>query len=141
MKKVTFLSRVAAQNLVPPKDAVIISIHDCSQSAAFLKEGWLDRLTLEFHDTDGTAMGLTVFNEAMSKQVWDFLEQHKKTCSELFVHCQMGESRSGAVALVAAETYNVPCFKGSMPATWQNHTIYNRKVYRELLNWWADNLL
>ena len=132
MNYVRFLSRRAAEQLAPPGRCAIISIHDVSEPPAQLQDGWLHRLTLRFHDTDGSQLGLEVFSVEQARSCVDFVNEVKDSCEALYVHCQMGESRSGAVALFFSELLRLQCFKAEHPVDATRHTNYNRKVYRSL---------
>jgi predicted protein tyrosine phosphatase len=141
MKKVTFVSRYTAENLVAINGAVIVSIHDRSEVPADLDEDWDDRLTLEFHDTDGTIGGLKLFAAEHALQVWDFVTKHRTTAQELIVHCHAGESRSGAIALAVAEVLAIPCYKNRLRVTRESHRFYNRLVYQEMLDWYNNQVV
>lgn len=132
MNHVTFISREQAQRLVPPAGAVIISVHDKSEAPAQLQNGWAGRLTLEFHDTDGRSLGLTAFSAAMAAQVWQFVDSHLEA-PELFVHCQMGVSRSAAIAMAIALPLAVPCYCNDRAVTPSSHPWLNKQVYFEVL--------
>ncbi len=136
MRLIRFLPRVVAAAYRPTAGSVLVSIHDVSEAPLVPQPGWAAVLTQRFHDTDGTLMGLEVFSRAQAAQVLAFAEQHAE-CDEFVVHCQMGASRSAAVALFLSEKYGVACYKQSAPVTWESLKVYNRLVYRQLMN--VDN--
>jgi predicted protein tyrosine phosphatase len=136
MQNIRFLPRAVAAAYRPAPGAVLISIHDRSESPLTPQEGWAEVLVQRFHDTDGEQIGLEVFSEAQARELLGFVEGHQ-SCSELVVHCSLGQSRSAAVALYFSEKYGVPCYKERVPVTWENWRLYNRLVYRRLYN--ADN--
>ncbi len=136
MNHIRFLPRAVAAVYKPLEGAVLISIHDRSEGPLAPQSGWRDVLYQRFHDTDGTIMGLEVFSGEQAREILDFVEQNKD-CDELVVHCQMGQSRSAAVAIYLSEKYGVPCYKENTPVTWENWKVYNRLVYRRLCN--VDN--
>lgn len=136
MNRIRFLPRVVAGAYRPADNSILISIHDRSEPPLTPQPGWASVLVQRFHDTDGTIMGLEVFSVEQAREILSFVEQHRD-CDELIVHCQMGQSRSAGVALYLAEKYGVPCFKESVPVTWENLKVYNRLVYRRLMN--VDN--
>lgn len=138
MDAIRFLPRVVAGAYQPAAGSVLISIHDLSEPPLLPQPGWAAVLYQRFHDTDGGQQGLELFSDEQARQVLAFAAQHEQA-PELVVHCQMGQSRSAAVALYLAERYGVPCFKEHTPVTWQNWKIYNRFVYRRLLT--VDNAL
>ncbi len=131
MEKVVFLPRVVAGRWQPAPRSVLISIHDVSEPPLQPQPGWDDVLYLRFHDTDGQQMGLEVFSTAQAQEVLAFIDRHCDA-HHLVVHCQMGHSRSAAVALFAAEMLGVPCFKEQTPVTGLSWRSYNRKVYATL---------
>lgn len=131
MQKVFFLPRVVAARWHPNPESVLISIHDRSEEQLSPQPGWENVLYLRFHDTDGQQMGLEVFSPQQAQAVLDFVDQHQN-CSELVVHCAMGQSRSAAIALFVSEVQGIPCFKEQTPVTAMTWRSYNRKVYSTL---------
>lgn len=136
MNNVTFLSRAMAAKHIPVAGSVLISIHDKSEPQFVPGAGWADVLYLSFHDMDVDTLGLDMFSACQARQVLDFAEKHQ-SCAQIVVHCQMGQSRSGAVAMYLSEKYGVPCFKQTIPVSYLNYRIYNKLVYRVLCN--VDN--
>lgn len=126
-----FLPRPLAEKYLPPDNSVIISFYDAAEGQASFLGSWVDILRIEAHDIDVPRPGHILFNEVHAKQVLDFLEKYK-TCQQVVVHCTMGQSRSAAVALFAAEHYEAPCFKVKMPVTWRNWPGYNKHIYSTL---------
>lgn len=131
MQNTRFLSRELASKYTPKPGAVLIAIHDISESPLKAYPAWRDALHLRFHDTDGSAMGLEVFAPHQAQSVLGFVARHS-ACSELVVHCSAGRSRSAAVALFLAEEAKVPCLKVNQPVTRQSWPYYNRRVYEVL---------
>lgn len=131
MNRIRFLPRPVAERYIPAANSVLISIHDVSEAAATLQPGWLDVLVLRFHDTDGQQMGLEVFSETQAREVLAFAQRHQE-CDELVVHCQMGHSRSAAIAIYLSERYGAPCFKEQRAVNWESWKSYNKLVYRRL---------
>ena len=131
MKRIRFLPRVVAELYKPAPNSALISIHDVSEAPATLQPGWLDVLVLRFHDTDGQQVGLEVFSEAQAREVLAFARRHHG-CDELVVHCQMGHSRSAAIAIYLSEQYGVPCFKEQRAVNWESWKGYNKLIYRRL---------
>ena len=133
LEKVVFISRVKAERLTPPANAVIISIHDVSEPPASLGEGWVDRLTLCFHDTDKTDSVLTGFSGNDARRVIAFVEKHAGSAEKLYIHCALGISRSAGAALALSELYDVPCFADNFAVSFENYKVYNRLVYRKIM--------
>lgn len=138
MNAIRFLPRVAAGAYRPQAGSVLISIHDISEPPLQPQPGWAAVHYQRFHDTDGGQAGLELFSAEQARAILAFAAEHAQA-PELVVHCQMGQSRSAAVALYLAERYGVPCFKEHTLVTWQNWKVYNRFVYRRLLT--VDNAL
>jgi predicted protein tyrosine phosphatase len=133
MQHIRFLPRAVAATYRPAPGAVLISIHDRSEPPLTPQTGWADVLVQRFHDTDGGQMGLEVFSEAQARELLAFVERNQ-ACTELVVHCSLGQSRSAAVAIYLSEKYGVPCFKEQVRVTWETWKLYNRLVYRKLHN-------
>lgn len=55
-------------------------------------------LRMEFDDIDRILPGTFPFTQLMAKQVWDFVLEWKDKVSLIGVHCNMGVSRSPAIA-------------------------------------------
>lgn len=102
MKSVVFYPRAVAEKLAPTGQEVIVSIHDRNQGPAALQSGWKDVLRLSFHDTDVAKENYDVFNEAQAREVIDFIARHADV-ERIVVHCNMGVSRSAAVAMFISD--------------------------------------
>lgn len=131
MQFVRFISRHQAETLAAHPKAAIISVHDQDEAPAALAQGWAERLTLRFHDVDEQKPGLETFNHDMARQCLEFIDRNAG-CEHLIVHCQLGQSRSGAIALFASEFLGVPCIKDTLPINGLSYKLYNRLVYRKL---------
>lgn len=129
LNRICFISRQAAESLVPPPNSVIVSIHDRSEQPVRLHAGWFDRLTLSFHDRGNDLLGLVPFTPELARQCIDFFEQHVQLRDAIFVQCHLGQSRSAAIALFFAEEAGVPCFKGEDRVRTADYPLYNRAVY------------
>lgn len=130
--KFIFVPRVVAEQMTPSENSVIISFYDKSEAPANLN-GWKDILRIRCHDTDGTLMGLEVFDAKMANQISDFAKKHFPHVDHFYVHCQLGQSRSGATALALSEFFQVPCFKQSLLVDTFGYPIYNKLVYSKVL--------
>ena len=126
MKQVAFVSRDAAEHIVPDKDnnGAIISINS-DNDLAKLHKAWKHKLFLVFHDLDKFYEGYTLFNEEHAKQIIAFLEEVKDVHT-VVVHCDAGVSRSSAVSKFIAERYGL-YFD-------ENYSIYNKFVF-SILKW------
>lgn len=131
MERATFISRHVAERLTPPPWSVLVSIHDRSEPRIVPQSGWQDVLYLRFHDSDGSHLGLEHFSLEQGLETLRFVHKHLDAY-ELVVHCQMGVSRSAAVALFCAEVLGIPCFTSKDAATFTSHTAYNRRVLKLL---------
>lgn len=84
---------------------VVISIHDPGKPPARIPQqpGLQDSLVLAFHDVEplpifGFPPGFHLMTPAQAGQIREFFEKHNGTVETLVVHCEMGISRSPAVA-------------------------------------------
>ena len=132
MKSVVFYPRSVAQTLQPTGSEVIVSIHDRSQEPAALQDGWKDILRLSFHDMDVVKKDYDLFNEDQAREVIAFIEKHVDA-ERIVVHCNMGVSRSAAVAMFISDQQERNLFQQGraffhpdLPAQ------YNRLVYSTL---------
>ena len=140
---VVFLSRFAVQKLAPNTNSIVISMSVPGDPVTFAA-GWRAVLQLEFHDiseeTIAAAIG-SVPNAAdegnlaleyvekvyrwpdtyHAQAIKSFLAEFDRGCSDfvdVIVHCDMGKSRSAAVAQFIANRYQVPILNDS--PEWQH---------------------
>ena len=132
-ESVVFVSRFNVQKLIPDAHAIVISLTIPNDPVRF-EPGWRGVLQLEFHDVSEEFLGLDVGslpdadNEGHlvaefkgrifrlpdvhhAKAIVNFLTEHQGGCSDfvsVIVHCDMGRSRSAAVAQFVADRYEVP---------------------------------
>ena len=130
---ITFISRNQAQNMVPLPNSVIVSFYDISEEPATLHEDWKAICRIRCHNKDTPTLGLELFNDEMANKIASFAKDHFDTADHFYVHCQLGQSRSGATALAISEFFNVPCYKEKLPVTTFSYTVYNKLVYRKTL--------
>jgi predicted protein tyrosine phosphatase len=128
--RVSCWPRPVLERITPPPGAILISVYDRSEEPLSAHPGWADVLKLRFHDTDGSQMGLEVFSSEHAAAVLQFLQRHPH-CSEIFVHCAAGQSRSAAIAMFIGEAFGLPIYKQNLPLP-SSYALYNRKVYRTL---------
>lgn len=132
MKSVVFYPRAIAEKLQPTGSEVIVSIHDRVQGPAALQTGWKDVLFLSFHDTDVAKDGYDLFNEEQAGQVIDFIARHADV-ERIVVHCNMGVSRSAAVAMFIADQQDRNLFQQGRAFFHPDRPPqYNRLVYSTL---------
>lgn len=137
MPSVAFYPRAVAQRLVPDDQGVIISIHDAGQMPADLHPDWNDVLRLSFHDIDVAEDGFELFDASMAQEVMDFATRHAdKPC--ITVHCNMGVSRSAAIALFLSEWQNRDLYQQGRRCL-NIPDSYNRTVHRVLTNTWLGD--
>lgn len=130
--KVSFWSRVQASRMTPPPNAILISIYDPSDGPVYLQPGWKAVLGLCFHDTDGSQMGLKVFDTEMARSILSFIRDNLD-CEHIFVHCAAGQSRSAAVAMALGDEMRVGVYRQSAPLP-DRYSLHNRRVYRILID-------
>jgi rhodanese-related sulfurtransferase len=139
MDRIVFFSRRHAAAQLPPAGAVLISIHQNNEPQLELRPGWAAILYSRFHDDCGSTMGLEQFTADHAAQMLEFVAQHR-SASELYVHCQVGRSRSAAVALFFSDLLGVPCFKPDegfagglskrrVPVKLPDYKFHNRRVH------------
>ena len=132
MKSVVFYPRAVAEKLTPTGREVIVSIHDRTQGPTALQSGWKDVLRLSFHDTDVAKEDYDLFNEAQAREVIDFIERHTDV-ERIVVHCNMGVSRSAAVAMFIADQQERTLFQQGRSFFHPDRPAqYNRLVYSTL---------
>ena len=84
-------------------------------------------LRLEFWDDDRHNEEGN-FSPSIAKKIWDFVQLHAKNVDDIILHCDMGHSRSPAVAAALARGLgqdDTEFFKRHRP---------NMRVYRVLIN-------
>lgn len=139
---ISFYSRYEAEKMKPSKTKnKIISIHDSSEAPASLNPDWKDKLVLCFHDADpNRGLGMTLFNQDHAERVLNFVEKvmedskDQQEKEEIVVHCQMGVSRSAAIAMMISEVMGIKCKMKEKPVTFETYKNYNKHVYRVLIN-------
>jgi|SRR5580658_7258178 predicted protein tyrosine phosphatase len=102
-----------AIELVRPHEVphVIISITSTRDDVAVLRANDHCRgiLRLSFLDADESSepmVGSELFSLDQARQIWTFVERHQGDVQRLLVHCDMGISRSPAVAAALALILN-----------------------------------
>lgn len=127
MKEIRFFPRHVAEKMKPVENVGFISFYDKSEAPAILT-GWQKVLRIRCHDKDEPVLGLEIFNPENAKSVCEFLDQNPDL-EAIFVHCSLGQSRSGGMALALSEFYKVPCFKENSPVDTFSYKIYNKRIY------------
>lgn len=125
-----------AEAVAPPPNCGIISIKTPSMSEATLRDGWAAILRLSFFDTDDDKgediLPGTVFDPAGARAILDFVETNANL-EELVIHCDLGISRSAAVAILLGEYLGVPVYRQGAPVD-PRYRQHNAHVYRVLFN-------
>jgi hypothetical protein len=139
--KVNFVSRSRMRQLIidgyyyskqQPKDkADIISISSTHGDKNKMRELWNENrsfpncgLFMVFYDVDSD---LSRFTENKARQIIEFVNtSHRKGAKSIDIHCDMGISRSGAVAKWVNE------YLGLQNLYLDDYTRYNRFVYEKL---------
>jgi predicted protein tyrosine phosphatase len=105
-------SRKAIELVRPPEvPHVIISITSTPEDLARLRanDHCLGILRLSFLDADESSepmVGGELFSLDQARQIWTFVERHQGDAQRILVHCDMGISRSPAVAAALALVLN-----------------------------------
>lgn len=84
-------------------------------------------LWMAFDDADHLIEGMVIFTMPMAKQIWDFVES-LEGIDTLVIHCNMGFSRSPAVA-AAIDKVRI-----GDDSTYFEKKSPNRRVYRAMLH-------
>lgn len=125
-----------AEAIAPPPNCGIVSIKTPRDPDAALKEGWGAILRLSFFDADDPKdqadKAGTLFDEEAAKLILAFVNEHAGL-DELVVHCDLGISRSAAVAILLGEYLGVPVFRRGVPVD-PRYRQHNAHVYRVLYN-------
>ncbi len=121
IKSVKFLSQGQAENITPAPNIAIISIMSPNSPPARLDEGSFHSIRREwFYDIDryiylrdyssGRINVQHPITEDQAKNIISYIESLKDDTKELelIVHCEMGVSRSAAIAKFVQDYYNVP---------------------------------
>ena len=131
MTTLTFISKadfVNNWNKNPPENSVCISIND--PTTAFfpkLHPNWKESLMVNFYDYD--TLEHSGFDEDLADKICEFVD-HVSTIEPkyIIVHCYAGISRSAAVAKFISIIMNL-----KFP---ESYMLYNKYVFRTLLNYW-----
>ena len=141
MKRVAFMSRSAVQRHAFGYDDVLISISDSGIEPPGLSHQPKEVLALAFHDhvsdSEVKELGWRKMNHADAKTVVEFVLKHENS-PNIVVHCNVGESRSKAVALAIAEFTERVVFHMSDRGRITQHErtqydFFNRRVYELIL--------
>lgn len=143
MVKVKFISKAAAEQIIPSDNMALISIREPAEWVS-LSPKWKNVLEAEFHDVDpnpepGTPLtnfgidydDLVNFNPLHAEAILNWVREMRPNVEQLIVHCHAGISRSAAVA-----KYIVDCVDGFEWENRQNvnYSLHNKHVYRVLMN-------
>lgn len=130
LTRITFVPRHIAKTL-DANHRALVSIHEPEDAPLETSHPWQHRLTVEFHDADCAEGGLKLFSREQAQEILSFADAVAPLVDEIVVHCLLGLSRSGAIAVFLSEKYGVPVFKQDLPLL-QGYSLYNRHVYRML---------
>jgi predicted protein tyrosine phosphatase len=106
----------------------IISIQNPGMTPIEFPPGLVGLLALEFDDCDGPEDGKVVyFNEYHAKAIWTFVEAVWGRAEALLIHCNLGSSRSPAVAAAIDKV------KTGDDTKWFTTKSPNRFIFRTML--------
>jgi predicted protein tyrosine phosphatase len=113
IKRVIFLSRIAAENIIGWHDWAVISISEPNSAfgEAKLDESWFAIQRVSFHDTvPGVQYDEKheLMAEKHARKIVDFVRLVSPEIEGIVVNCKAGISRSAAVAKWIAATYDLP---------------------------------
>ena len=129
----TFISKAAAEKIIPTHDMAIISIREPAEWVSLHKNWYINNnaLELEFHDVDLSEdieqiREYVYFDTELAEQILDFVDSLvKKNINTLIIHCHAGISRSAAVDRALRGYLDIPLTRRE-----EEYSIYNRFVYR-----------
>ncbi len=130
---IRFVPRTVAKAMKPTQPSALISIRDTKDAPPALEGNWAQVLSLAFDDKDVPELGVVLFDEVQARQVKAFAEAAHAQGQCLVVHCFAGISRSAAVAMALGDYFGLAVYKETLPCP-GNYALYNRRVFRELLN-------
>ena len=108
---VTHVSRATAEAMAGQPTWGIISITDSPVKGAMSNPaklvGWRDVFRLEFDDITHARDGYVLFSSNHARQIIRWATGHQDL-DKIYVHCEMGISRSAAVARFIAVLFNLP---------------------------------
>ncbi|WP_162487208.1 MULTISPECIES: dual specificity protein phosphatase family protein [unclassified Variovorax] len=126
-----------AEKIHPLPNCGVISLTTPGDPDAVLHSGWAAVLRLAFHDADKPEPERIVFSKEMAREIVAFLRANEQL-DEVLVHCDLGISRSAAVALFIRDTFDVLTYRRGVPVDIR-YSQYNRLVYRLLSDaYWRD---
>lgn len=135
MNKIHFLSRIVTEQITPGPNCAVISIGTpCdSKGPAELSSAWASVLYVSFFDSlsENGLPAHWYFNQDIAKELLDFVDSIVEVTDELVIHCDLGISRSAAIALFIGSMYGVPVFRHGAPVN-PNYDQYNTTVYKQL---------
>jgi predicted protein tyrosine phosphatase len=132
--KITILSRLQVEQILPFKGAALISITCPNSDFPQIIPGWEAVLQLQFDDIKDPELaihGYKLFSKEQATQVLDFVFTNKP--HYLFINCDAGISRSAGVAVAIHEIVN-----GGYIGNQHRYSLHNRYVTSTILNRWHD---
>ena len=134
MQPIAVYSRQQACRLPGQPNTLILSFHDPEEGPAPLQPHWGQIYRIECHDVDSPKKTLIVFSSSIAQDLAETVRACVARNMDIVVHCQLGQSRSCALAMAIGEYFGVTVLKeGSLPITTSSYTVYNRKVYTTML--------
>lgn len=115
-----------------PKSAMI-SIQTPGDKSPNLKSGWDEVFYTSFYDSDRINDIYRIISFRKIRDLYCYITsfQNKFNIENVFIHCDYGQNRSGAVAFFMASLYNIPIIDRDMS---MNHK-YNFRVFSRLLKY------
>jgi len=111
--------------------AILVSITDPNKDSAKPSGGYINTCFCKFDDADvQKTPEVKVIDRKTAKFIYDFVDLHiKNGIDTVVVNCEAGQSRSAGCAAALSCVYN-----GSDEDVIRTKPMYNRKVYREVIN-------
>jgi len=120
IKKIFRFLRIEAEKLQPSPRAAMISIAHPGQKVN-LKEGWEYLLSIRFYESECGSLGYRIFTKEDAEKILQFLKDIPDSVQVLAIHCEAGIRRSGTIASVLSEFYDIPLKE--KPTDWEDPVI------------------
>lgn len=104
---IEFMSQSSMYCLPNQPEAIAISITGTQSENISVNEKFKDIVYLKFDNVENLHSRLKRFNQEDALQIYSLVKRHEHDATAIYVNCQMGQSRSAAVAMFLAEYYGL----------------------------------
>lgn len=106
-KHIEFMSQMDMQYLPENQNAIAISITGSTGNNIAVSEKFKDIIYLKFDNVENLHSRLKRFSQEDAIAIYNLVKRHENDAETIYVNCQMGQSRSAAVALFLAQYYGL----------------------------------